>query len=507
MSQLKRNLVANYVGQGWAALMGLAFVPLYIKFLGIEAYGLIGLFAVLQAWFSLLDMGMTPTLSREMARFAGGSRTAVSIRDLLRSIEIIALCIAILIASGIMLGSDWLASSWLKAEKLPVDVVAHAFAIMGLVAALRFVEEVYRSSMVGLQRQVLFNVVNSIMATLRGVGAVAILAWVSPSIRAFFLWQGLISVATLAILAATTYAGLPRAERTGRFSLDALRDIWRFAGGMLGITFLSLLLTQSGKILLSKLLSLSDFGYYMLAAAVAGALYKLVTPITQAWYPRLTQLHAVNDQPSLIRAYHQGAQLVSVILGSAALVLIVFSQSFLQLWTQDAALAHRTAPLLSLLVLGNLLNGLMWIPYQTQLAHGWTSLAVRTNIVAVLFLVPAIIWATPRYGAEGAAWVWVGLNAGYVLIGIHFMYRRILSDEKWRWYVQDVLQPLLSALFAVAALKWLLPDPSSVFAQFFSLALASTLALAAAGLAAKQVRQQTRKAIAPFLASMPIKKI
>lgn len=98
---LKRNLIANYLGQGWTALMGLVFVPLYIKYLGIESYGLIGLFAVLQAWLSLLDMGMTPTLSREMARFTGGAHNAQSIRDLLKSIEIISLAIAMLIALGI----------------------------------------------------------------------------------------------------------------------------------------------------------------------------------------------------------------------------------------------------------------------------------------------------------------------------------------------------------------------------------------------------------------------
>jgi O-antigen/teichoic acid export membrane protein len=46
---LKRNLIANYLGQGWTALVGLAFIPLYIKYLGIEAYGLIGLFGVIQA--------------------------------------------------------------------------------------------------------------------------------------------------------------------------------------------------------------------------------------------------------------------------------------------------------------------------------------------------------------------------------------------------------------------------------------------------------------------------
>ncbi|MDE2320337.1 MAG: hypothetical protein KGL31_00215 [candidate division NC10 bacterium] len=45
---VKRNIVANTLGKGWSMLMGLVFVPLYIKFLGMEAYGLIGFFATLQ---------------------------------------------------------------------------------------------------------------------------------------------------------------------------------------------------------------------------------------------------------------------------------------------------------------------------------------------------------------------------------------------------------------------------------------------------------------------------
>ncbi|MCT7990062.1 hypothetical protein NG794_16955 [Laspinema sp. D6] len=198
----------------------------------------------------------------------------------------------------------------------------------------------------------------------------------------------------------------------------------------MGITFLTMLLTPVDKVLLSKILILTEYGYYTLAATVAGTLYMLISPITPDWFPHLTQLFASQDFPKLIRTYHQGAQLVTVVLGSAALVLIFFSETFLKLWTQNSVLAQHTAPLLSFLVLGNMLNGLMWIPYQTQLACDWTRLAVPIDIVAVLFIVAAILWVTPRYGAVGAAWVWVSLNAGYVLIGVHFMYRRILKTEK-----------------------------------------------------------------------------
>lgn len=487
---LKKNILANYLGQGWTALMGLAFIPLYIKYLGIEAYGLIGLFAVLQAGLSLLDMGMTPTLGREMARFTGGSHSAQSIRDLLRSIEIIAVAVAVLIAGGVALGSNWIATDWLKADTLPIDVVAQAFAIMGLVTALRFVEGVYRSAIVGLQRQVLFNVVNSVMATLRGLGAVGILVWVSPTIEAFFLWQVVVSIAMLAILGITTYASVPKGERGGRFSLKALRGVWRFAGGMVGITFLALLLTQVDKILLSKLLTLSEFGYYTLAATAAGALYVLIGPITQAFYPKFCELHARGDTVALADSYHKGAQLVSVIAGSAAIVLILFAETFLRLWTQDAELAGRVAVLLSLLTLGNLLNGLMWIPYQTQLAHGWTSLTVKVNIVAVAIIVPAILWAVPRYGAVGAAWVWVALNAGYVLIGVQFMYRRIMSAEKWFWYRQDVLMPLTAAGLMVVLIKNLWPQQVTTISQASLLVVASITALGASGLSSNQVRRQ-----------------
>ncbi len=35
---LKKNVIANYLGQGWRVLVELAFIPLYIKFLGIEAF-------------------------------------------------------------------------------------------------------------------------------------------------------------------------------------------------------------------------------------------------------------------------------------------------------------------------------------------------------------------------------------------------------------------------------------------------------------------------------------
>lgn len=485
---LKNNLLSNYFGQAWVGLMAIVFIPLYVQYLGIEAFGLLGLLAILNAWMGLLDGGLTQTISREMARLAGGRHDASTVRNLFRSSEVIALGLATVVLVVVLLSAEWVASDWLQTKDLPVDVVVRALSIVGLIAALRIVEGTYRSCLVGLQKQVIFNVISASMATTRSVGSLAVLEWVSPTIDAFFFWHATVSVLSIALLACITYKVLPSSPLKSQFSLAALGAVKNFAGGITLITFLALLLMQADKMLLSKLLSLSDYGYYILASTTAAALMILIGPITQAFYPRLCQQHAANDQSGLANTYHTCAQMVSVLAGSAAFVIILNSEKLLRLWTGDPELAAVTAPILAVLVLGNLLNGLMHVPYLTQLAYGWTKLTVGVNTVAVVLLVPAIFVITPRYGALGAAWIWVVLNSGYILVAIHLMHRRVLPGEKWIWYFHDIAFPLGAGFLAAAGVSLLWKVESSYLADLFGLLFASVATLGASALAASRIR-------------------
>ena len=93
---LKRNILASYASQIYVTLVGILILPLYLKYMGAEAYGLVGFFTMLQAWFNLLDMGLTPTVARETARFRGGATDALSYRRLLRALQLIFFVIAFL---------------------------------------------------------------------------------------------------------------------------------------------------------------------------------------------------------------------------------------------------------------------------------------------------------------------------------------------------------------------------------------------------------------------------
>lgn len=455
----------------------------------MEAFGLIGLFAVMQAWLSLFDMGMTPTLNREMARFTAGAHSPQSISDLLRTLEISCYIVAAIIAVVVWAGSDWLAQDWLKVEKLPTAVVAHALSVMALVIALRFVEGIYRGALIGLQRQVLYNAANAILSTLRFLGGVAVLAWVAPTIQSFFLWQALVSLLSIAVFAVSVHRSLPQPPLAPRFSRKALFAVWKFARGMIGISFLSLLLTQVDKVLLSRLLTLESFGFYALAATVAGVLGMVISPITTTIYPRMVEFSTQGEKAALVSLYHEGAQLVTILAAPAVMLLSFFPDGVVFMWSGDVSLAVNTAPILTPLVLGTFLNGLMWMPYQCQLAHGWTSLAMNTNVLAVGVLIPAIFLVVPHYGALGAAWIWVALNAGYVLITIQLMHLRLIPEEKWHWYLTDVLFPLSGALSINLLALQLRPENYQNRWEWFAfLLITGSLALAASTSLASRIR-------------------
>ena len=106
---------------------------------------------------------------------------------------------------------------------------------------------------------------------------------------------------------------------------------------------------------------------------VAGALYLLITPITTAVFPKMVELVSLRDPTALAGVYHHGAQLVAVLTAPVAALLAFHGEGVLFAWSGSLELARAAGPILAALAVGNFLNGLVHVPYQLQLAHGWTA--------------------------------------------------------------------------------------------------------------------------------------
>lgn len=491
MAALRINILSNYAGQIWMAAMAVVFLPLYIRILGMEAFGLVGLMLSFQSISQLFDFGIGGATNRELSRRAHDPGLADGARDLVRSSEIVIWLLALAVGVVIWACSGLMADHWLHLSHMGRGEAAHAIAIMGVTIALLWPSAFYNNCLSGLERQPALNVINAVFATLRYAGVIPVL-WAAPSLAAFLWWYALVGALQSLATAIVVWRALPLGRRPARWSGVELRGSRRFAGGLFAIGVLAMGVSQIDRLSIASLRPLAELGYYTLAISIAAGLGRMVLPMFNAIYPRFSRLVARGEDAILRELYHLGSQYLAVVVAAVAAVLIVFAHDVLYLWTGDADLSGKVALPLAILVAGSACNGLMNIPYALQLANGWTRLAMGMNAASLLLGIPFCLWAVPRFGISGAACVWLLTNLASVVIGIPLMHRRLLRGEMARWYLHDVLPPVLAASIVALVLASLLPPLPRAIHGVAWLACASLVTLIASALASRGVRAKAR---------------
>lgn len=497
ISRFKVDLVASFAGTGWAAAVQVACIPLYIKFLGIEAYGLIGFYLMLQSMLQVLDLGLSPTMNREMARYSIQPEKSAEARDLVRTLEVGYWLIGIAIGAVIVTAAPAIAKHWIKSGSFPVHDVQVAVMLMGVLSVFQWPTSFYQGGLIGLGQQVRYNGLAVFFTTVSNGGAIALLWHFAPTIQMFFLWLVVVNACKAVVLANILWTSLPSAGRSPRFDFSRVRAIRGFAAGMSGITLTSLLLTQIDKLLVSKLLSLKTLGYYTLAWTVASGFSLISGALFNVIFPRLSAQVAKGDEQGIRISYHRGSQLMAVIITPVAAVLCFFSFDLLRLWTRSTSTASATAPILRVLVIGSALNALLFLPYALQLAFGWTRLTLVMGLVSVAVVVPMLFPMTKYFGAVGAAAVWAGLNIANMLVAVPIMHRRLLRREVWG-YFGDIALPLISVVAVAALGRMMVNHPSSPFATIAVLSSLWMVSVLMAVLAAPRIRSWALGALAEF---------
>lgn len=446
---LSRNLLAGTASSVWTVLVGLAVVPLYLKYLGIEAYGLVGFFATVQALLWILDLGLAPTINREVARCSASGNIREA-GNLLHTLAIIywsmGAAIALLLATLSPLVSEY----WLQSRRLPGATITHAVMLMGLIIACRWPVGLYQGALIGAQRLTVSSGVSITMVTVGNFGAVAVLAFVSPTIEAFFVWQACVGLGHAATMRWAAWRIVGQSGKT-RFDVDEIQRIWRFSVGMSGVAVSALILTQLDKVILSRILTLEDFGRYSLAGVVASGLSVLIVPMFNTMYPRFSALVSQNKTEDIVSLYGQGTRLLGTILFPISLAVAFFSEDLIFVWTGNSELATNVGPIVSLLAIGTSLNGVMYFPYALQLAYGLTRLPFIITSSLIVVFVPLIILLTTSYGASGGALAWLLLNGIYLLFGTWLTHRYLLKGLAVKWLSQDVGIPFGVSLLLMAA--------------------------------------------------------
>ena len=491
---LQRNILAGFASQIYVALIGIVMVPMYVTYMGAEAYGLVGFFAMLQAWFNLLDIGLTPTIARETARYRGGATDALSYRRLVRALEVVFLAFALAGAAAMLAGSGYIARDWLRVTQLPHGEVVAAVQLMAFIIAMRWMAGLYRGAINGSEQQVWLGGFNAGIATLRFCGVLPLLMFVGTSPTVFFRYQLGIALVELCLLLVYAYRLLPGIPAGARlaWSWTPLKPVLRFS---LTIAFTSsvwVFVTQTDKLVLSRILPLADYGYFTLAVLVASGIVIISGPVGNAIMPRMARLEAEGAHAQLIQVYRQSTQLVAVMAGAASITVAFSAETLLWAWTGNPDLARQAAPVLVLYAVGNGILAVSAFPYYLQFAKGNLRLHMIGNAAFVVLLIPLLIWAATEFGGVGAGYVWLGMNILSFVAWLPLVHRKFEPGLNLRWYVNDVAVIVAATVFVGYLASLALPPSGSRMNQFADIVLAGLMGLAAGAAASSTARARIR---------------
>ncbi len=453
LNTLAKNTFANTFTQIWNAILGILFIPVYSNLLGSEAMGLIGFYGSLNFVLSFLDFGLNSVLTREFSKKSNSNTFQYSLYNLFRTTEIIIFIVALIFGVLFHLFSNWISVNWLNFDYINHEQVSNCIKIMGWMVSVRLIEGVYKSVFNGIENHILITKLNFIFSSIRSIGVILALNWVSNSILLFFLWQLVFFIIPVLVYMYIFYKQFDINWENVKFSLKYLSGNWNFAGGIFVLSVLSLFLTQLDKVFLSKYVKLGDFGLYSIASSVSFMTLFVSYPIVNSFYPRLVYLYHNNNQSDFKFYYHKSSQFITYLSSNITFFLYFFSNEILLIWGIKANSIEIITNILQPLVLGNLFSAIILIPYQIHIVTGKLKTNLLLNLL-LIFIFPFLYYqAIKIYGASGASFIYLLFNIVYFLLFTLIFNKKLIFNEKKDWLINDVIKIMLFSFIVTYIIK------------------------------------------------------
>lgn len=454
-SRSEKNVVWNLLGGAWTGVLVVLATPFYVSRLGLEGYGLVGLWVVMQVMIGLLDVGMGATVVKAFAGSRPDDDGHVFRRDLLRTLEVFYWGVAFVLSISLVLASGWIGAHWLKPHALSSASVSDALRLMAIALGFQFPSTLYANGLAGLQEQGRMNGLQILGNTLRYGGGVAVLLW-RPDVVWFFVLQSLVAAVQTVVMRRELWAMIYAvAAPHPVFRMELIRRTWRYSAGMAFTALAAVLMANADRIALGAMLPTAELGKYSIAFAATGVLQLGIQPFYRAFFPRYAELLSAGDAGQLRAAYFRSCRLMALAIIPLGIIGWTFAPQLLTSWLgrheETVTVAFRW------LLIGITCAGLMWLPAAFQQAHGWTRLHASMIAGALVLGAPIMVWAIRTMGTVGATTIWVLHGVSIITIGLWLMHRRLLVGEMFAWYRVVLLPPLLLTLLVAGLSRWAMP--------------------------------------------------
>lgn len=408
------KLVSNYGSRLWSLVSVFIFTPLYIHYLGIESYAIIGFYTLLLGIISFADAGMSSAIIKEFSLQA----TASYKYSVLRNIENLYWGVCVFIFCVIFVGSNFIANHWLNSEKISSSDLSYYVSLIGIGVVIQLLSSLYYGSLFGLNQQVKANSYQIIWNVFKNGVVILLFILYRKNLEIYFLWQIVCNAIYVIALRLHTIYILKKDDRRLTNNLNKIpKHILVYIGGMFLIALISSVNSQADKIIASSFFSLKTFGYYNIASMLAQVPVILASPLALFVFPLFSRF-AENEENKLNISFIKVYFLLNILVFSATFLIVLYAKEILVLWTGNAISASMFPSIIivvRLLVIGSLFLALQFPLYYLLLSKGKTKYNITQGVLQVLFGLPLLYACAKFYGIQAMGVPWIVINLSSLL--------------------------------------------------------------------------------------------
>jgi O-antigen/teichoic acid export membrane protein len=429
---------------------------------------------------SVMDAGLTATLSREFAKNDEGGKLDHKMR-VLNTLETCYWIIVVVIILIIFVFARPIAEKWITLKVLDISYVSTALKIFGASMALQLLGNFYIGGLIGLERQVKANLYQVIWGVFKN-GLVLLVIFFRPSLIYFFAWQGIVTLIYILFLrfslVKSITSGVLNATKVFLFDKMLLRTIGGFVGGMLLISIVAAINTQLDKIAISKLLPIEELGYYNLGISLTQVLMVLVSPVAMALLPRFTLLYSQKKNAEADHLFYTIMLLVVIFIFSIAASIMFYSRELIFIWTANPVLALSSSKYVLYLALGTAMLATQVIPFNIAIANGYTKINTIMGILSLFISIPGY-WISVSYlGPKGAAITWCIIQTITMPLYLYYIHKKFLKEYSYSSLIfNNILFPACSAIAIGFIISLLIPHLQNRIGELALIGLATLLTL------------------------------
>jgi O-antigen/teichoic acid export membrane protein len=440
---LARNILFNLLGQAAPLVLAFLAIPVLVKELGTERFGVLTLALLLLGYFNLFDLGIARALTKLIAE-----RVGIGQDNEIADLTWTAFHLLVLLGVGggvvIALMTPWLVGAALKIpeELQPETLLSFYLIALSLPAVIGSAG--LRAVLEALQRFGATNAVRVALSTFNYLGPILILPF-SHSLTAAMVVLVVGRALSLLVYLFLCLQVMPTLRHRFLPQRKVVLDLLRFGSWLTVTNIIGPLMIYMDRFMLGALVSMAAVTYYATPYEIAAKLLIIPAAFIGVLFPAFTT-SLMHDRAHTVMLFDRACRYLFLALFPICLSVVTLAYEGMYLWLGEEFARYSTI-VLQLLTIGVFVNGMAHIPYIFVQSAGRPDLETKLHLIVLPLYLLALWQLTSRYGINGAAIAWAG---------------RVLADS-----------PIV---FAMA--QWLLPSSATAIRRIAAMMIAALCILA-----------------------------